>query len=66
MAQIRISYVRATFAAGLLAGVRLSLLKVTDLVEGEQDLARSARRREFHTEPRAGRHVLVRGGRTLC
>jgi hypothetical protein len=32
MTLIRISYVRATFAAGLLAGVRSSLLKITDLL----------------------------------
>jgi hypothetical protein len=51
MTQIRISYVRATFAAGLLAGVRLSLLEVTDLLKGEQDLARSAHRRESPAEP---------------
>lgn len=45
MTQIRISYVRTTFAAGLLAGIRSSLLNVTDLLEGERDLARSAHRR---------------------
>jgi len=45
MAAIRISYVRATFAAGLLAGCRSSLLRVTDLLECERDMAQFARRR---------------------
>jgi hypothetical protein len=51
MTLIRISYVRATFAAGLLAGVRSSLLKVTDLLECERDLARIARRRSGDHRP---------------
>jgi hypothetical protein len=45
MTLIRISYVRATFAAALLAGVRSSLLKVIDLLECERDMARLAQRR---------------------
>jgi hypothetical protein len=51
MTRIRISYVRATFAAGLLAGVRSSLLKITDLLEGERDLARIARQRSGDQPP---------------
>jgi hypothetical protein len=45
MTVIRLSYVRATFAADLLAGVRSSLLRVTDLLDGELDLAHSTHRR---------------------
>jgi hypothetical protein len=48
---IRISYVRATFAAGLLAGVRSSLLRITDLLESERDLARISRRRSGDDRP---------------
>jgi hypothetical protein len=51
MTLIRISYVRATFAAGLLAGVRSSLLKITDLLECERDLARIARRHSGDQHP---------------
>jgi hypothetical protein len=51
MTLIRISYVRATFAAGLLAGIRSSLLKITDLLEGERDLARIAQQRSGDHPP---------------
>jgi hypothetical protein len=51
MTLIRISYVRATFAAGLIAGVRSSLLKITDLLESERDLAQIARRRSRDQPP---------------
>jgi hypothetical protein len=51
---IRISYVRATFAAGLLAGCRSSLLKVTDLLECERELAHIARRRSGERSPAPG------------
>jgi hypothetical protein len=48
---IRISYVRATFAAGLLAGCRSSLLKVTDLLECERELVQLACRRSGDHSP---------------
>jgi hypothetical protein len=48
---IRISYVRATFAAGLLAGYRSSLLKITDLLECDRELAHFARRRSGDHSP---------------
>jgi hypothetical protein len=51
---IRISYVRATFAAGLLAGCRSSLLKVTDPLESERELAHIARRRSGEHSPKPG------------
>ena len=51
MAVIRISYVRATFAAGLLAGCRSSLLRITDLLECERDMAQLARRRSGDHSP---------------
>jgi hypothetical protein len=51
MAAIRISYVRATFAAGLLAGCRSSLLRVTDLLECERSTAQFARRRSGDDRP---------------
>jgi hypothetical protein len=50
---IRISHVRATFAAGLLAGCRSSLLRVTDLLECERDMAQFARRRSGDHRPAA-------------
>jgi len=51
---IRTSYVRATFAAGLLAGCRSSLLKITDLLECEQNLAHLARRQPGDHSPKPG------------
>lgn len=48
---IRISYVRATFAAGLLAGCRSSLLNMTDLLDNERGMAASARRRSTDAGP---------------
>jgi len=48
---IRISYVRARFAADLLAGCRSSLLKITDLLQSERELATAKRRQSGERAP---------------